>query len=77
MSSATERSRHDFVQASATEPGLADGCSACLTCAAYRPFPQVTASTHGDSASMSELKRWNDQYGEGGSRHKEHFAYYT
>lgn len=38
---------------------------------------QVTASTHTDSATMSELKRWNDQYGEGGSRQKEHFAYYT
>lgn len=41
------------------------------------PPPQVTASTHGDSATMSELKRWNDQYGEGGSRQKEHFLYYT
>ena len=28
-------------------------------------------------ATMGELKRWNDQYGEGGSRQKEQLAYYT
>lgn len=38
---------------------------------------QVTASTHSDSASSGELQRWNDQYGEGGSRRKEPLAYYT
>jgi hypothetical protein len=38
---------------------------------------QVTASTHADSVTMGELKRWNDQYGEGGSRQKEQLAYYT
>ncbi|KAL4449051.1 hypothetical protein ABPG77_007768 [Micractinium sp. CCAP 211/92] len=38
---------------------------------------QVTASTHSDSATTSELQRWNDQYGEGGSRRKEPLAYYT
>ena len=38
---------------------------------------QVTASAVADSASMGELRRWNDQYGEGGSRQKEQLAYYT
>ena len=38
---------------------------------------QVTASTHSDTATMADLKRWNDQYGEGGSRQKEHLLYYT
>ncbi|KAL4422596.1 hypothetical protein ABPG75_008793 [Micractinium tetrahymenae] len=38
---------------------------------------QVTASTHSDSATTGELQRWNDQYGEGGSRRKEPLAYYT
>lgn len=38
---------------------------------------QVTPSTHVDSASMSELQRWNEQFGEGGSRRAEPLVYYT
>lgn len=38
---------------------------------------QVTASTHAESATMADLKRWNDQFGEGGSRRSEQLAYYT
>lgn len=38
---------------------------------------QVTASSCSDSATMAELRRWNDQYGEGGSRQKEQLHYYT
>ena len=38
---------------------------------------QVTPSTHADTASMSELQRWNEQFGEGGSRRNEPLVYYT
>ena len=38
---------------------------------------QVTPSTHADTATMSELQRWNEQFGEGGSRRNEPLVYYT
>ncbi|BBH03412.1 P-loop containing nucleoside triphosphate hydrolases superfamily protein, partial [Prunus dulcis] len=36
---------------------------------------QVAASFASEGAMMNELKQWNDQYGEGGSRKREHFEY--
>jgi hypothetical protein len=39
--------------------------------------PQVTSSVSSEAVSMSELKRWNDQYGEGGSRRTETLHYFT
>jgi len=38
---------------------------------------QVTPSTHAESASTSELQKWNEQFGEGGSRRAEPLVYYT
>jgi SpoVK/Ycf46/Vps4 family AAA+-type ATPase len=38
---------------------------------------QITASTHAESASMTELARWNEQFGEGGSRRSEPLVYFT
>lgn len=38
---------------------------------------QVTASTHAESASTGELQRWNEQFGEGGSRRAEPLVYFT
>ena len=38
---------------------------------------QVTPSTHADSATTAELQRWNEQYGEGGSRRSETLVYFT
>ncbi|GAB4815199.1 hypothetical protein N2152v2_002245 [Parachlorella kessleri] len=38
---------------------------------------QVTSSVSSEAVSMAELKRWNDQYGEGGSRRTETLHYYT
>jgi SpoVK/Ycf46/Vps4 family AAA+-type ATPase len=38
---------------------------------------QVTPSTHAESASTTELQKWNEQFGEGGSRRAEPLVYYT
>ena len=38
---------------------------------------QVTSSVSSEAVSMSELKRWNEQYGEGGSRRTEALHYFT
>ncbi|GJY02629.1 ATPase family AAA domain-containing protein 1-A-like protein [Tanacetum coccineum] len=37
---------------------------------------QVAASFAAEGSSMSELKQWNDQFGEGGSRKKEQLSYF-
>ncbi|CAN1254140.1 Outer mitochondrial transmembrane helix translocase [Linum perenne] len=37
---------------------------------------QVAASLAAEGSIMSELKQWNDQYGEGGSRKKEQLSYF-
>ncbi|KAM0030110.1 putative AAA+ ATPase domain, ATPase, AAA-type, core, AAA ATPase, AAA+ lid domain-containing protein [Helianthus debilis subsp. tardiflorus] len=37
---------------------------------------QVAASFAAEGSIMSELKQWNDQYGEGGSRKKEQLSYF-
>lgn len=37
---------------------------------------QVAASFAAESATMSELKQWNDSYGEGGSRKKQQLSYF-
>ncbi|XP_057450019.1 uncharacterized protein LOC130741210 isoform X2 [Lotus japonicus] len=37
---------------------------------------QVSASFASEGAGMSELKQWNDLYGEGGSRKKEQLSYF-
>ncbi|KAJ4911448.1 P-loop containing nucleoside triphosphate hydrolases superfamily protein [Raphanus sativus] len=57
----------------------------CIT-AAYRPVreliqqerlkDQVATSFASEGSGMDELKRWNDLYGEGGSRKKEHLTYF-
>lgn len=37
--------------------------------------PQVGASVAFDASSMNELRRWNEQYGEGGNRRKSTFGF--
>jgi len=37
---------------------------------------EVSASVSEDATSVSELRRWNEMYGEGGSRKKESLPYY-
>ena len=37
---------------------------------------QVAASFASEGTIMNELKQWNDQYGEGGSRKKEQLTYF-
>lgn len=37
--------------------------------------PQVGASVAYDAASMNELRKWNEQYGEGGSRRRSPFGF--
>lgn len=40
----------------------------------YKNF-QVGPSVAYDAASMNELRKWNEQYGEGGSRRKSPFGF--
>ena len=37
---------------------------------------QVGPSVAYDAASMNELRKWNEQYGEGGSRRKSPFGFW-
>ncbi|KAJ0799898.1 hypothetical protein HanPI659440_Chr03g0096731 [Helianthus annuus] len=37
---------------------------------------QVAASFASEGSIMSELRQWNEQYGEGGSRKKEQLSYF-
>eukprot|EP00761_Pharyngomonas_kirbyi_P013801 gb/GECH01013830.1/.p1 GENE.gb/GECH01013830.1/~~gb/GECH01013830.1/.p1 ORF type:complete len:1210 (+),score=345.92 gb/GECH01013830.1/:1-3630(+) len=37
---------------------------------------EISASVHEDAASISELRKWNDMYGEGGSRQKQSLSYF-
>lgn len=37
--------------------------------------PQVAPSVAYDAASMNELRKWNEQYGEGGTRRKSPFGF--
>lgn len=37
---------------------------------------QVAASFAAEGSIMSELKQWNDLYGEGGSRKKQQLSYF-
>jgi hypothetical protein len=40
------------------------------------PVPvQVSPSVAFDATSMNELRKWNEQYGEGGSRSKSPFGF--
>ncbi|KAJ7546748.1 hypothetical protein O6H91_08G052900 [Diphasiastrum complanatum] len=41
----------------------------------HKAMSEVTASTSFDAISMTELRRWNEQYGEGGSRTKRTFGF--
>lgn len=40
-----------------------------------RDIMQVGASVAFDATSMNELRRWNEQYGEGGNRKKSSFGF--
>lgn len=39
-------------------------------------FMQVAASFAAEGSVMSELKQWNELYGEGGSRKKQQLTYF-
>lgn len=41
------------------------------------PAPQVAPSVAYDAATMNELRKWNEQYGEGGSRRKSPFGFWS
>lgn len=68
------------------EKGGAHGCAEGDQHVQLRPITvsdfkaamkQVPASTADETVTMEELKRWNDQYGEGGTRRHDPLAYYT
>lgn len=42
----------------------------------FKLMEQVAASFAAEGSIMSELKQWNELYGEGGSRKKEQLSYF-
>lgn len=46
-----------------------------ILCLCKKKKKQVGSSVAYDAASMNELRKWNEQYGEGGSRRKSPFGF--
>ncbi len=41
-----------------------------------KSLTEISASVSEDAASISELRKWNEMYGEGGTRRKESLPYF-